>query len=177
MFYVEDGLRQSISSGAFLTVFFLAAGISVPFWAKLSTKIGVRDALTIAMAAAALGLFGAAFLTPETSNWFWIVCIVTGGAIGADLVLLPILFTTALDQDHQPAGQGFGLWFFVSKLSLAAAAIITLPILESVGFRAGEVNSASAITTLFLLYAVLPCILKSMAILLLRRIPKEVFAI
>jgi GPH family glycoside/pentoside/hexuronide:cation symporter len=65
------------------------------------------------------------------------------------------------------ASGAFGLWSFVSKLSLAFAAILLLPLLETAGFRAGPDNTEDALWALSLAYGLLPCLLKLLAIGLL----------
>jgi len=64
-------------------------------------------------------------------------------------------------------GQGFGLWSLVSKFTLAFSAIALLPLLEGQGFQAGINNSAAVLTLLTVLYAVVPLVLKLVAIALL----------
>jgi Na+/melibiose symporter-like transporter len=90
------------------------------------------------------------------------------------MVILPVLFSTALSRAGLKAGTAFGLWSFAGKLSLACAAAALLPLLELSGFRPGAANSAAALTTLILAYAVLPCLIKLCAIALVFRLPQEV---
>jgi GPH family glycoside/pentoside/hexuronide:cation symporter len=70
-------------------------------------------------------------------------------------------------------GQGFGLWSLVSKFTLALAAATLLPLLESGGFTVGGDNGADALQRLTLLYALVPCVLKLVAIALLVATPLE----
>ena len=66
------------------------------------------------------------------------------------------------------ASEGFGLWSFVSKLTLAFAAVSLLPMLERAGFQSGsQDNPPEALALLTLLYAAVPCGLKLIAIALL----------
>ena len=66
------------------------------------------------------------------------------------------------------ASEGFGLWSFVSKLTLAFAAVSLLPLLERAGFQSGAPdNPPEALYLLTLLYAAVPCGLKLIAIVLL----------
>ena len=69
------------------------------------------------------------------------------------------------------AGSGeaaaFGLWAFVSKLSLALAAVTLLPALDLAGFTPAGDNPAAALSLLTLLYAGLPLALKALALGLL----------
>jgi GPH family glycoside/pentoside/hexuronide:cation symporter len=64
--------------------------------------------------------------------------------------------------------QGFGLWNLVNKFTLALAAVVLLPLLERSGFQAGATDlPAGAITMLTALYALVPSLLKLVAIGLL----------
>jgi GPH family glycoside/pentoside/hexuronide:cation symporter len=95
--------------------------------------------------------------------------------MGADLTLLPALFATRMAQIAPSAAEGFGLWSFVSKFTLALAAAILLPALETAGYVSGE-NAPppeKAVDLLRLLYAGVPCVLKLAAIFLLWRTKME----
>ena len=177
LFFVEDRLQQPDQSGLFLLAFFLSAGVFVPVWSRVSKKIGAKNTLTIAMIIAIVSFGFAAMLTLQTANAFWIVCLVSGAAVGADMVILPVLFTTTLAAAKQPVGQAFGLWFMASKLSLACAAILVLPLLDVAGFNPGGTNSDSAIALLVTLYALVPCLLKIASIAMVRSLPKEIYSI
>lgn len=176
LFFVEDVLGRAALGGAFLAVFFLAAGVSIPVWNWISRHLGARDTLTVAMTLAIFSFFGAFFLTPEAANWFWIISIASGAAVGADMILLPVLFTSVLIAEKQPSGQAFGLWFLASKLSLAGAAVLALPILDLSGFVPGDANSTQALGTLVILYSAVPCGLKILSIVLIRTLPKKVYS-
>jgi Na+/melibiose symporter-like transporter len=64
----------------------------------------------------------------------------------------------------------FGIWAFAGKLGLALAAFAVMPILQWNGFVPGQINSASALTTLTLAYAVVPCFLKLGALAMVLRL-------
>jgi len=98
---------------------------------------------------------------------FAVICIASGATMGADLTLLPALFARRMAAISPNGGQGFGLWALVNKFTLAFAAALLLPILEAQGFASG----APALTTLSVLYALVPCALKLVAIGLLLATP------
>jgi GPH family glycoside/pentoside/hexuronide:cation symporter len=100
---------------------------------------------------------------------FALICAASGAALGADLTLLPAIFAQRLAQTGTSEAAAFGLWSFVSKLSLALAALTILPALDAAGFRPGATNGSAALLTLTLIYAGLPCVLKISAIALLAR--------
>ncbi|MEO3416380.1 MFS transporter [Roseovarius sp. CAU 1744] len=173
LFFVEDGLLLPDLSGPFLILFFLAAGLSVPLWSRLVTAQGARRILIPAMSLAIISFVGAAALPPGAAWVFGLICVASGAALGADMVILPALFATTLARAGLQAGQAFGVWSFAAKSSLALAAILLLPALEVSGFTPGGDNSRQALTTLTAAYAILPCLLKLIAIALVLKLPQE----
>lgn len=173
LFFVEDRLQLAGQAGPLLILFFLSAGLSVPFWAWLSRRLGPKATLLIAMPLAILGFVGAAFLAPGNMAGFAAICIASGAALGADMVILPAMFSVALTKAGLKASLAFGIWSFAGKLGLALAAFTVLPLLERSGFSPGGVNDAQALRALNISYAVLPCILKLGAFGLVLMLPTE----
>lgn len=174
LFFVESRLAAPGLEGPLLLLFFLSAAGSVPLWGWLARRHGARRVLLAGMALA-IATFGfAATLGAGDAGWFALVCVASGAALGADMVLLPALFARRLAQIAPEAGVAFGLWAFVSKLTLAAAAATLLPLLEISGFRGSE-SPQSALAVLTMLYALLPCALKALALatLAVTRIEEE----
>jgi GPH family glycoside/pentoside/hexuronide:cation symporter len=101
---------------------------------------------------------------------FAAICVVSGAALGADMTLLPALFARRIAGFDGAEAIGFGLWSFASKLSLALAALLVLPLLQWLGFT-GPSSPASALWGLSLLYAGLPCLLKLISLVVLATIP------
>ncbi|MCZ0811665.1 MAG: MFS transporter [Pseudomonadota bacterium] len=173
LFFVEDRLQLEGMAGPLLIVFFLSAGLSVPLWARMSQRIGSRPTLLVAMPLAILGFVGAAFLAPGNLIGFVLICLASGAALGADMVILPAMFSVALTRAGLKASMAFGIWSFAGKLGLALAAFAVLPLLEGSGFTPGEINDEGALSMLNFSYAVLPCILKLAALVLVFRLPAE----
>lgn len=168
LFFVESRLQAPGFEGPLLLVFFLSAAIAAPFWGALAERYGPRPVLLCAMllAIAAFGLT----LTLGPGDWllFAMICVASGATLGADLTLLPAIFASRMAQISPSASEGFGLWSFVSKLTLAFAAVALLPMLERAGFQSGGAeNPAEALELLTVLYAAVPCALKLIAIALL----------
>jgi Na+/melibiose symporter-like transporter len=173
LFFVESRLQLADLTGVFLLLFFLAAGISAPFWSKLSAGFGARNVLLCAMCFAILAFIGA-YLLPVGAAWrFGLISTVSGVALGADMVILPALFANALVQQGVSRGIGFGVWAFAAKLSLALAAALVLPALQYAGFTPAGPNTADALQSLNFLYALLPCGLKLLALAFVARLPKD----
>ncbi|HEY9040453.1 MAG TPA: MFS transporter [Roseovarius sp.] len=175
LFFVESRLGAPEWQGPLLLLFFLSAAMAAPLWGRAAERWGARPVLLSAMVLA-IAAFGWAALLGTGDVWaFAAVCALSGTAVGADMTLLPAIFARRMAQISPGASEGFGLWSFVSKLTLALAAVALLPALEAGGFVAGGENDAAALTLLTLLYCALPCVLKLLAIALLAwtRLPEE----
>ena len=94
------------------------------------------------------------------------ICVASGAALGADMTLLPAMFSARMEKIAPGAAGAFGLWSFVSKFSLALAAVTLLPALQAAGFEPGETNGDAALLALSLAYGAVPCLLKLLAIAL-----------
>jgi len=110
-------------------------------------------------------------LGPGDTTAFALICLASGAALGADFALLPALFARRMETIAPEAGAAFGLWAFVSKASLALAAVLLLPALDAAGFRSGAENTEGALALLTYLYALVPCVLKLGAMAVLATTP------
>lgn len=171
LFYVEIALEAAGWEGPLLLLFFLSAAGAAPCWGLLAERFGGRRVLLAAMALGIVAFGGALFLGPGDVAVFAVICIASGAVLGADLTLLPAMFATRMARVSPSAAEGFGLWSFVSKFTLAFAAIALLPLLEGAGLRTGDTPSSPQATRLLtIFYAGVPCALKLIAIGLLSRI-------
>jgi GPH family glycoside/pentoside/hexuronide:cation symporter len=166
LFYVESRLAAPGWEGPLLLLFFLSAAGAAPLWAAAARRHGEKPMLLAGMALAILAFAGAALLGPGDQLWFALVCLASGAALGADLTLLSALFARRMAQVLPQGAAGFALWAFVSKATLAIAAITVLPFLQSMGFT-GPASPPEALAALALTYALIPCVLKLLAIALL----------
>ncbi len=171
LFFVESRLEAPGWEGALLLLFFLAAALAAPVWGLLAERYGAKRVLMAAMVLAIVAFGGALALGPGDVVFFGLICFASGAALGADMTLLPAMFARRLAKVAPGASEGFALWSFVSKFTLAFAAVALLPLLEMQGFETGTQNPASALTWLSMLYAGVPCLLKLVAIALLAATP------
>ena len=170
LFFVESRLAAPGLEGPLLLLFFLSAAASTPVWSRVAQRHGAKRTLLAAMMLAIAAFLWTTFLTTGDTVAFAIICAASGAALGADLTLLPAIFARRLAQIGTGGeAAAFGLWSFVSKLSLALAAATLLPALDVAGFNPGGINTETALLTLTLIYAALPCVLKLTAIILLAR--------
>jgi Na+/melibiose symporter-like transporter len=109
---------------------------------------------------------GASQLGAGDALWFLLVCALSGAALGSDLVvpgaLLAGIITDAGDRGRAE-GAYFGWWNFATKLNLALAAGLALPLLAWLGYTPGA-RDAHATTVLAATYCLLPCALKAAAL-------------
>lgn len=171
LYFVESRLAAPGSEGPFLLLFFLSAAASAAPWGRLAQAHGPKPVLLAGMALSVV-TFGFAMTLGAGDTWaFAAICVASGAALGADMVLLPAIFARHLSGRQGGQALGFGLWNFAAKLTLALAAVTLLPLLEGAGFTPGGANPAHVLFLLAVLYAALPCALKLVAIALLLSTP------
>lgn len=179
VFFVTHVLRLDFETwaGPLLFIYFLSAVCGVPVWLALSRRLGKAPAWMLAMTLASLCFLPVLFLG-EGDHWIFLaVCIFTGFALGAELALPPSIQADVVDLDLAESGQEraglfFALWGMATKLALALAAGIALPLLQLIGFDPSLApGQTGGLFALALLYAGLPIGLKLAAMSLLRDFP------
>lgn len=173
MFFAQDRLQLGAYAGPFLIAYFAAAALSMPGWAMLAKRHGEARAWLGGMLLSAIAFIWAYGLPAGSLVPFAAICVVSGMALGADLALPAALLAAVIGRaghQNQHEGAYFGAWNWATKLNLALAAGIALPLLERLGYLPGAV-APGALNALAFAYAVLPCLLKCVAALLLWRAP------
>ncbi|MBL8307916.1 MAG: MFS transporter [Rubrivivax sp.] len=162
LFFIRDRLQAQPFEPLFLASYFAAGALSMPLWVKAVTRIGLARAWLAGMGLAVASFVWAASLGTGDVAAYTAVCIASGMALGADLALPGALLAGVI----QRAGHGgrlegayFGWWNFATKLNLALAAGVALPLLAAFGYAPGG-RDAAALQALTLAYCVLPCVLK-----------------
>ena len=159
LFFVTDILHQPEWTGIYLVIYFLSAVISMGGWSYLSKRIGKRSSLMAGMMLAIGSFVWAYGLGAGDSTAFMAICILSGFALGGDLAILPSLLADVLATSKTSGGIAFGIWNFISKLTLALAAGIALPLLSHMGYSS-HAPSAAGLHALSFTYAILPCFFK-----------------
>jgi Na+/melibiose symporter-like transporter len=94
---------------------------------------------------------------------FTAVCVLSGVALGADLAVPGAMLAgvIAARRRRRSALEGgyFGWWNFATKLNLALAAGLALPLLRAFGYAPGA-REPPALQALTMAYCLLPCVLK-----------------
>jgi Na+/melibiose symporter-like transporter len=161
LFFIADVLDAESQQGIFLALYFIAGAAGMPLWVRLSARLGKPLAWLIAMAVAIAAFVWASRLGAGDTSAFAVICVLSGLALGADLALPPSLLADVIGRrgKMEATGSYFGLWTLATKLNLALAAGIALPLLEALGYRPGG-RDAAALTALAIVYAFVPCVLK-----------------
>ncbi|MFL9925818.1 MFS transporter [Herbaspirillum lusitanum] len=175
LFFVGDRLQAANWAGPFLLLYFVSAALSMPGWVRLANSFGEARSWLLAMLLA-VAVFIWSWQLPAAALWsFGLICILSGCAAGADLVLPPAMLTGIIARaGHSGRREGsyFGLWNCASKLNLALAAGLALPLLDYLGYTPGS-RQPAALAALSFSYALLPCLLKLLAAALLWRMPAQ----
>lgn len=173
LFFTQDRLLLAPYAGGFLILYFLAAALAMPLWVAIAKRKGEKQAWLLAMWLAIASFAWAYFLGAGDITGFATICILSGAALAADLALPPALLAALIGQaKHVGKHEGayFGLWNWATKLNLALAAGISLPLLQWLGYQNGTTDEVG-LHALAVGYALLPCVLKLCAALLLWRAP------
>lgn len=180
LLYCAQRLELEDLRGQLIFVYFLCGIIGVPFWSALAKRTSKHRAWCIAMIFAAIVFCPAPFLPPGSAIAFGVICVLSGLALGADLMLPAAIQADVIDVDtarsgEQRSGTYFALWSLVTKLSLALTAIVVLPLLELVGFSADPARTSTAfgLTLLGFLYGWGPIICKLPALGLMWNFPVD----
>ena len=173
LFFIQDRLRATpAQEPLFLGTYFLCAALSIPLWLRAVARWGLARSWLAGMLLA-VAVFGwTATLGAGDVAAFIAVCALSGVALGTDLALPGALLAGVIAQAGDAGrheGAYFGWWNFATKLNLALAAGLALPLLDALGYTPGT-RDPEALRTLALAYAVLPCALKLLAAALLYRL-------
>jgi len=166
LFFVQDRLQGSAAlQSASLGIYFVCAAMSMPLWLKLVARVGLQRSWLTGMALSIAVFLGAALLGTGDSAWFLVVCALSGLALGSDLALPGALLAGVIaDAGDRGKSDGtyFGWWNLATKLNLALAAGVALPLLGWLGYAPGA-RGESALQVLTFAYCLLPCALKALA--------------
>jgi len=163
LFFIQDLLQAPPAmEAAFLGSYFVAAAVSIPLWLAVVKRLGLAATWLIGMALA-IAVFGwATQIGAGQTTAFLLICALSGVALGTDLALPGALLAGQIQANGDSGkaeGAYFGWWNFATKLNLALAAGLALPLLGLFGYAPG-VRSPEALLALVIAYCVLPCVLK-----------------
>ena len=178
LFFAQDRLQAPrFMEAVFLATYFVCAAASLPLWLRVLAHHGLARSWLWGMLLAVVSFVGATQLGAGDTFGFLVVCALSGVALGTDLALPGALLAGVIaDAGDRGSREGayFGWWNFATKLNLALAAGLGLPLLGLFGYSPGA-RDAAALGALTFAYCLLPCGLKlcAGALLYLRIIRPE----
>jgi len=162
LFFIRDRLQAQAQEPLFLASYFAAGALSMPLWLRVVARLGLARSWLAGMGLAIATFAWAMRLDAGDVAGYTAVCIASGIALGADLTLPGALLAGVIQRAGHAAqreGAYFGWWNFATKLNLALAAGLALPLLSAFGYAPGG-RDAAALHALTLAYCLLPCLLK-----------------
>ena len=166
LFFIQDRLQAPpAQEPMFLAAYFVCAALSIPLWLRAVAHWGLARTWLAGMGLAMAVFLWTALLGAGDIAPFLLVCALSGVALGTDLALPSALLAGVIAAEGDSGrheGAYFGWWNMATKLNLALAAGLALPLLGWLGYAPGT-RSESGLQMLGWAYAVLPCVLKLMA--------------
>ncbi len=165
-FFVVDRLQAPELLPLFLLCYFAAAALGLPLWVKAVARWGLAPSWRAGMLASVIAFFSASLLGAGDAWAFAAICIASGLALGADLAVPGALLTGVIHESgHGGSGDGryLGWWACATKLNLALAAGLCLPLLAIAGYHSGS-TAPAGLQALAWAYGGLPCLLKLLAL-------------
>ena len=170
LFFVQDRLQAPKEMEAvFLGAYFVCAALAVPMWLRLIQRFGLAKSWLIGMVLSVAVFVWAMQLGSGDATAFIVICALSGIALSADLTIPSALLAGVIaDAGDRGRTEGayFGWWNFATKLNLALAAGLTLPLLGLMGYTPGT-QVPQALTALTIVYCLVPIAIKIVAALTL----------
>ena len=170
LFFVQDRLQAPKQmEAAFLGTYFVCAALAVPLWLQGIKRIGLTKSWLLGMVLSILVFAWAIQLGNGDTTAFIVICALSGIALSADLTIPSALLAGVIaDAGDRGRAEGayFGWWNFATKLNLALAAGLTLPLLALMGYTPGT-QQPQALMALTIVYCLVPIAIKVVAALAL----------
>lgn len=168
--------------GLLFVAYLLCAVAGAPIWSWAAARFGKHRAWGAAMIFACAVFAVAPFLGPGDVWIFFVICVLTGVAYGAEVILPSAMQADVVDVDTadngaQRTGLYFAAWSVAFKVAGGFAVGAALAALSVVGFDAeAETQTPAALTALAIAYAAAPIVLKLIAVAMIWRFPLDAAA-
>jgi glycoside/pentoside/hexuronide:cation symporter, GPH family len=178
LFFVAEVLQSGRLGGLFLVVYFLSAVLALPLWLRVSRGRAKHRVWCISMLWASGVFVWVPWLGPGDVWAYAAICVLSGVCLGVDTAVPASIQADVIDEDTASgggyrAGLYFGLWGMATKLALALAVGVALPLLQWAGFSAEGPNDRGALLALALLYGGLPVAIKLGVVVLVWDFPLD----
>ena len=172
VFFVSHRLNAPESTGPLLLIYFGAAVLLIPVWLELSKNIQKHKIWCYSMLYASVVFLCTIFVGSGDIYLFIVICFFSGAALSVDLAIPSSIQADLIDIETLNGGKRrtstfFSIWSIATKGAIAVSSGLGFLALSSVGFNVNGTNTEIALWTLTSLYAVVPIILKIIAIALM----------
>ncbi|MEO1293487.1 MAG: MFS transporter, partial [Pseudomonadota bacterium] len=159
------------TASGLIALYFLMGVLAAPAWSWATKRASKHRIWCWAMLYACVVFAAVPFLGAGDVVAFAVVCVLTGIAFGADIVLPPAIQADVVDIDtaqtgEQRTGLYFAIWSVVTKAAQGILGGIGLLVLSQLGFDPNGSNSETVLWGLTALYAGVPIVLKLAAVAL-----------
>jgi glycoside/pentoside/hexuronide:cation symporter, GPH family len=160
LYYVQYVLGAA-SAELYLFVYFAVGIALLPAWIAASRCWGKRNAWIAAMAVNTCAFTGVFFLGPGQTLAYGFLVSLSGVGLGGTLALPSAMQADVIDYDEllsgqRREGQYIGIWSIARKLAGALGVGAALAALGVVGYVPNGEQSPQVVTTLRVLYALVP---------------------
>jgi Na+/melibiose symporter-like transporter len=163
--FVQGYLDLEPQTGLLLLAFFIAGVLGLPAWVWLAKRIGKYQAWQASIVLACLSFVWVFTLEPGQFVAFLIISFVSGLSLGADVALPSSIQADVaqyLSRQQGPmSGVLFGIWGMLTKLALALAVGISLPLIDWAGW---DQQTPESMAMMLWLYAGVPIAIKLMVL-------------
>ncbi|UCD83149.1 MAG: MFS transporter [Desulfobacterales bacterium] len=168
LFYVEYVL-ESQRADFFLMLYFVTGIVFLPAWIYISRRTGKKAAWLASMAVNTGAFVGVFFLGPGDEFVYGMLVFLSGIGFGATLAIPSAIQADVIDYDElltgeRREGQYIGLWSISKKFAAAIGIGAGLSILGMAGYTPNAEQPAAVLTTLRVLYALVPSVCNVAAI-------------
>jgi len=159
-----------------IITYLLAHVASIPFWVRVSRRIGKKKTWSYAMVELVIVALISMYYHEGTWVMWYTLAALAGFGAGAALALVPSMIADVIDLDELETGSRregafFGLWAFADKAAIGLTAFIGLQTLALMGYEPNVEQSREVWWAMKFLYSILPAICNGAAFFLLRKYP------
>ena len=175
LYYVEYVLH-SPRADLFLLLYFVTGIVLLPAWVAGARRFDKKSMWLAAMTVNTGAFFGVFFLGPGDELLYGILVVLSGVGFGATLAIPSAIQADVIDYDQLLSGfrrEGLyiGLWAVAKKLAAAVGVGAGLVLLGVSGYDPNIRQTPAVVTSLRVLYALVPCLCNIAAIAVAWRYP------
>ena len=167
---------DELERGLLTLTYFLSGILGIPIWVALSKILSKQKTWSLAMSTACLSFSLVPFLSTGDIIPFFVITVLTGMTLGADLVIPPSMQADVAEYEyyrsrHDCTSLLFACWSMSTKLALALSLLIAFPLLETLSFTVDSLDNKNNLIALAVIYAAVPIVLKLFTIVILSYYP------